>query len=251
MNMTNDEKKLWDKIRMFTPDEPGSALTFSQRLARENRWTHAFALAAIEEYRRFIFLCTTSEKGATPSDQVDQVWHLHLTYTRSYWNTLCRDILGKEIHHNPTKGGRAEGEKFEDMYHYTLNLYRRKFGQEPPPQFWPDATQRFDDIDFQRINLRKFFLLPKPASLKRAMFALPLILIAAMLSIQAYASKDFWVGVSVLILIAAIGWLVSRNSGGGNGSGGGCGSGCGGTHHGDSGCSASGCSGCGGGCGGD
>jgi hypothetical protein len=31
----------------------------------------------------------------TPSEQVDQVWHLHLTYTRSYWDEFCPNVLGQ------------------------------------------------------------------------------------------------------------------------------------------------------------
>jgi hypothetical protein len=43
---------------------------------RANGWSRPFALRAIEEYRKFVFLALVADHQVTPSDQVDQVWHL-------------------------------------------------------------------------------------------------------------------------------------------------------------------------------
>ncbi|WPQ65827.1 hypothetical protein SIO70_13280 [Chitinophaga sancti] len=96
---------LWEKIEQFPIDDGTATLPFSTRLAKEQRWTKKFTLRAILEYKRFIFLCCVLDKGASPSKIVDEVWHLHLTYTRSYWEAFCRDTLGKELHHIPSSGG--------------------------------------------------------------------------------------------------------------------------------------------------
>ena len=88
----------------------------TQRLARDNGWTFEFAERVVEEYRRFAFLAKTAGHPVTPSDEVDQMWHLHLTYTRSYWDDFCGRVLEAPLHHDPTQGGRAEGEKFDDWY---------------------------------------------------------------------------------------------------------------------------------------
>jgi hypothetical protein len=159
--MTEPENLLWQKIESFTLDDPETAFKFSDRLARENGWSPEFTAAVIEEYKKFIFLCCITESGVTPSDAVDQAWHLHLTFTKSYWNDLCRDTLHKEIHHNPTKGGQQEANKFDDYYTATKELYRSKFGYDPPAAIWPVNEKRFSDIDFQRINLKQYWLIKK------------------------------------------------------------------------------------------
>ncbi len=100
--MTEAQEILWKKIKEFEIDEPSSALTFTERLARENGWTIEFTLRAIEEYKKFMFLICIAEHPLTPSDQIDQVWHLHLLYTQSYWNDFCKNTLNKTIHHGPT-----------------------------------------------------------------------------------------------------------------------------------------------------
>ncbi|MCA9199582.1 MAG: hypothetical protein KDA87_18695, partial [Planctomycetales bacterium] len=87
-------------------------MTFAARLARENSWTHAYANRVVLEYKRFCILAVAAGHPVTPSEHVDQAWHLHLTYSRSYWQRFCPDALRMDLHHEPTAGGMAEGEKF-------------------------------------------------------------------------------------------------------------------------------------------
>jgi hypothetical protein len=112
-NLKNDSrtKTLWDKLEEFQLDDFDSTFTFTDRLCRENGWKYEYAVRVINEYKKFIFLICISDHPLTPSDQVDQVWHLHLLYTRSYWTDFCKNTLGREIHHGPTKGGKNEKEK--------------------------------------------------------------------------------------------------------------------------------------------
>jgi hypothetical protein len=80
---------LWLRIKDFELDDQDSHLTFTDRLARENGWTYEFCIRAILEYKKFIYLICLSDQPVTPSDEVDQVWHLHLIYTQSYWKEFC------------------------------------------------------------------------------------------------------------------------------------------------------------------
>ena len=80
-------------------DEPGTRFTFAAQLARDNRWTEEFSERVIREYKRFMLLAVVAGHPVTPSDQVDQAWHLHLTYTRSYWGEFCEGVLRTPVHH--------------------------------------------------------------------------------------------------------------------------------------------------------
>src|SRR5687767_14035376 len=90
--------------RILASDTDGDevALPFAARLARENGWSRSYAERVIEEYKRFVFLAVSgtspSSSGSSeaqsardegrkvcPSEDVDAAWHLHLTYTKSYW----------------------------------------------------------------------------------------------------------------------------------------------------------------------
>ena len=134
---------LWNRIQSFELDDPSATLPFSARLAREQGWSRAYAHAAIEEYKRFLYLAATAPHPVTPSVAVDEVWHLHLVYTRSYWEELCGRVLGKPLHHEPTRGGPSEGRKYADLYARTLARHRETFGEAPPPSLWPPMEQRF------------------------------------------------------------------------------------------------------------
>jgi uncharacterized protein (TIGR04222 family) len=153
----------WRRIEEFDFDEPGVGLTFAGRLARENGWSIGLSRRAMREYRRFLFLALTAGHPVTPSDAVDQVWHLHLTYTRSYWQGMCRDILGRPLHHEPTRGGAAEGAKFEDWYERTRASYARAFGEPAPSDLWPPPEVRFGtDLRYVRVNRARHWIIPRP-----------------------------------------------------------------------------------------
>ncbi|MFD0997963.1 glycine-rich domain-containing protein [Ohtaekwangia kribbensis] len=160
--MTEEQRALWLKVRAFELDDPESAFPFSSRLARENGWTLEYTLRTIEEYKKFMFLICVAGYPLTPSDQVDQVWHLHLLYTYSYWKEFCATVLKREVHHGPTKGGKQEGEKFNDWYTKTLDTYTAIFQEPPPADIWPVNQKRFSEINYQRINLDKNWIIKKP-----------------------------------------------------------------------------------------
>jgi hypothetical protein len=164
--MTPQQQTLWFSIQNFELDDPRASFTFTDRLAKENGWTLEYALRATEEYKKFIFLMCIAEHPLTPSDQVDQVWHLHLLYTRSYWIDLCANTLKKEIHHGPTAGGAAEKDKFENWYDKTLTLYAETFSLVAPVDLWPISKVRFNDVHYVRINTRKNWIVAKPSFLQ-------------------------------------------------------------------------------------
>src|SRR5688572_1762286 len=140
--MTKTLPDLYDRLRTFSIDEGPASLPFEARLARANGWSRTYAGRVIAEYRRFLFLAATAGEPVCPSEDVDAAWHLHLTYTRSYWQRLCGEILGRPLHHEPTKGGREEAGKHRHMYTHTLAVYRDAFGAEPPAAIWPPADTR-------------------------------------------------------------------------------------------------------------
>jgi hypothetical protein len=74
--------------------------------------------------------------------------------------------LEKTIHHNPTKGGKKEGEKFKDWYSKTLDFYVHIFEQSPPSDIWLAPNKRFKEIHFQRVNTQQNWIIPKPQWLK-------------------------------------------------------------------------------------
>ena len=124
-------KTLFDQLEAFT--FPAS---FLPRLCRENSWSASHGKAVLAEYRRFLYLAATSPHPVTPSIAVDQAWHLHLIYTRSYWEVLCGEILGKPLHHEPGTGKPEDTVHFAAQYARTQESYRQVFGEEPPSRVW-------------------------------------------------------------------------------------------------------------------
>ncbi len=161
--INSQQLELYQRIQAFSLDAADAHLPFSTRLARDNGWTIEYANSVINEYKKFIFLAVVADHPVTPSDQVDQVWHLHLLYTHSYWQEFCLKVLQMPLHHGPTQGGSRERRKFDDWYNKTLASYEQFFQQSPPVDIWPPSHIRFGrDIHFVRVNTQENWILPKP-----------------------------------------------------------------------------------------
>ncbi len=166
---------LWHSIAAHTIGPADASLTFAARLARENRWSLSHAERVIGEYKRFCYLAVTAGHQVTPSDAVDQAWHLHLTYSRDYWTIFCPEVLSCDLHHGPTKGGAAERARFYQQYAETLAAYEAAFGETPPGDIWPSAHRRFAvDPGDVRINFSDGIMLPR-----RVALALGLVVLVA------------------------------------------------------------------------
>jgi uncharacterized membrane protein YgcG len=198
----------------------------------------------------------------TPSDSVDQAWHLHMVYTRSYWDELCGKTLGKPLHHGPTKGGLAEDLKFHEWYERTLKSYEQEFQEPPPADIWPGAKVRFSSARrFQRVDVADVWLVPKEKLRAAAILIVGgafccLWLVACSGDEAKEGGLTYWfLGLAVLLMVVIRIAKATRlkSSVGKRSKDQGCGAGCGGGVS-SSGCGSSGDggdSGCGGGgCGG-
>jgi uncharacterized protein (TIGR04222 family) len=155
--MLEKQQQLYQRICAYELDDPSHEIGFLAHLMRANGWGRLLALAAIEEYRKFVFLALEANHQVTPSDQVDQVWHLHLLFSDAYWNDFCPRVLGRPLHHHPARGGQAERDRFHELYRATIHSYRQHFG-EPPADLWPPVDVRFGrDLQMQRGRIRRPF----------------------------------------------------------------------------------------------
>lgn len=264
--MVEPKLVLWQRIRDFEIDGNDVELSFAARLANENGWSVLFARRVIDEYKRFLFLAMVAGHEVTPSDEVDQAWHLHLVYTRSYWEELCGKVLEKPLHHGPTVGGRAEAVRYDENYRRTLASYEKWFGEKPSAEIWPRPQIRFSAGDKHvRVNLARNWVVNKQFVARvAAAFGLFGLCLAGFGAAGANGAGGLLVMLVIILcisfLIVIVGIIKRDKRSGSDGSGynsgcagfwSGCSSACG--TGGDSGCASSGCggSGCGGGgCGG-
>ncbi|GJE25713.1 TIGR04222 domain-containing membrane protein [Methylobacterium organophilum] len=159
---TPERRALWQRIEAHPFERADQALDFTERLARDRGWTREAARGAVAEYRRFCFLAMVSDTPVTPSEEVDEVWHQHLTYSRDYWDVWCGSVLGRRLHHDPTAGGAAEQARFCAQYAETLAFYEGFFGP-PDPVFWPGTASRFRGRPrYRMVDTDRVLILPRP-----------------------------------------------------------------------------------------
>jgi hypothetical protein len=152
------KKELWLRIRNYQFDNlvpphladhvvamfgkhDASTHAFASKLARKRGWSNGFALRAIDEYKKFVYLGVTSDTPVTPSKHVDQVWHQHLLFTKAY-REFCTDILRRDFDHHPELVPMdTQTEVFSEQYEDTLRLYVAEFNKLPPKDIW--GTPKF------------------------------------------------------------------------------------------------------------
>jgi hypothetical protein len=199
------QQELWEKIQNFSLDDPYSSYPLSKKLAQQNNWSISFTNKAIEEYKKFIFLCCISPTGASPSEIVDEVWHMHLTYTENYWVDFCKNTLQQDVHHHPSKGGIAEKSKHVNWYNETLTLYEATFKSPPPANIWPPSSTAAAVIDEDIYD---------PFFLKRIVLVFSIAVLFFILAINLYHTKGpaFLLYFSIICVagLTAI-WLTQKN----------------------------------------
>ena len=137
--LTNHQQDLYLRLQSYCFDAPGGAVTFAAKLACEQGWSAAKSERVLGEYRRFLLLALEAGHPVSPSRTVDLAWHQHLLDTRSYWQEFCPRVLGRPLHHTPSRGGEEERQRLGESYRRTLASYRAFFGEAPPADLWPPA----------------------------------------------------------------------------------------------------------------
>ena len=101
--MNAEQLARWQRIEAAPLISPEEDELFRRKLAVQNGWSREFTARCVAEYRRFVFLAVAAGHPMSPPDAIDQVWHLHLTYTREYWKVFCPEVLGQPLHHPRAK----------------------------------------------------------------------------------------------------------------------------------------------------
>lgn len=127
---------------------------FWQKLTEENSWSLAFSKKAFDEYKKFIYLAKKYGCKVVPSKTIDKVWHLHMTFTKSYWNELCQEVIQMEFHHVPSSQGKDAEFSDNECYEKTKELYEKEFGFAPPSLYWPDVKKsKLNKLHFSFISI--------------------------------------------------------------------------------------------------
>lgn len=151
-----NKKDLWNRLRGYHFDDlvpthltdqilelfggtDASTKAFADKIARKENWKTSFALKAVTEYKKFVYLAMISDTPVTPSKVIDKVWHAHQLFNRGY-RTFCQTVLERNFDHEPELVPfKEETTVFGAQYMATLELYKTEFGIDPPDDVWDRA----------------------------------------------------------------------------------------------------------------
>lgn len=131
MNGSLSDPDMWSRIEEYEFPEVDD-MAFAEYVAEKTGYNSDDAEAMVYEIRRFVYLCVTCPGETRPSALVDEIWHIHLTLTKDYWERFCPEILCRKLHHNPGGPAPYQSPQFEA----TLEQYKQEFGDPPPERYW-------------------------------------------------------------------------------------------------------------------
>jgi hypothetical protein len=141
---------LWDDIASAFGGVNSSTKAFAAKIASKHKWDKSFALKAISEYKKFVYLGVVSNFHVTPSKIIDVVWHEHLLFTKAY-REFCSHVIEYQFDHHPELlPVTEETGRFSAQYIDTLEFYRLEFGVVPPEEIW--GNTKFDKEKLQEAN---------------------------------------------------------------------------------------------------
>ena len=127
---------LWQHIAANFDGSNAFSKAFASKIARKHGWKNLFALKALDEYKKFVYLGIISDFQVTPSKVIDIVWHEHLLFTKGY-RQFCSEVIKYEFDHYPELVPiTQQTEQFNAQYLQTLDLYRTEFNSTPPAEIW-------------------------------------------------------------------------------------------------------------------
>lgn len=161
----------WENVVAQFQGENPFTHAFANKLTRKLDWDHKFALKAIWEYKKFVYLGVISDFNVTPSKIIDQVWHEHLLFTSGY-RKFCEEVIEHQFDHHPELVPiNSQTEAYQTQYVLTLDLYKKEFSIDPPIEIWYNTKFSGDIEELRQKTVKK----KRPANTNLFFISDPLI----------------------------------------------------------------------------
>jgi len=101
-----------------------------KRVQKEKGWSPRMAEVAAKFYRNFLILCKKHEDVAfSPTQQIDEIWHAHILYTKEY-HEMSEKVFGKYLHHQPFhEEDSKENSQEENHIQLLQRFHQEEFGE--------------------------------------------------------------------------------------------------------------------------
>jgi hypothetical protein len=131
---------MWDRITEMFGGTDASTKAFADKISRKHQCSMSYAIKAVNEYKKFLYLAVVSDFHVTPSQAIDKVWHEHILFTQAY-GIFCKEIIEYDLNHYPELlPVEEQTERYHAQYLSTIELYIKEFGKLPPANVW-DITK--------------------------------------------------------------------------------------------------------------
>src|SRR3990167_11032977 len=116
------------------------------RLQKTYNWSEDFANLAINEYAKFLYLCSLFPNDhIIPGKVIDVIWHEHILHTKDYME-FCDEVFKQYLHHEPKDYSKPSDENDKVLFEKTLDKYKTQYGHTAPKSCWIDDVKKTGTI---------------------------------------------------------------------------------------------------------
>lgn len=114
-------------------------------------WDKQRADLAVDWYKRFLAVRAEGYVGLVPTLDIDEIWHLHILYTKDYRQD-CDRIFGRYLDHQPSDGSSETKKKLRAGFQKTTHLFKVYFNEVPPTlESYTSANCDADDCEMRSL----------------------------------------------------------------------------------------------------
>lgn len=96
-----------------------------EKFSFENNLNIEISHEYFNELKKYLYLCSISNKKLAPSEEIDKIWHTFILFTKDY-RFYCSNYLGRFIDHVPKVSNSISEENYLQN---TITLYHDVFGK--------------------------------------------------------------------------------------------------------------------------
>ncbi len=135
---------LWQRIQDIKLENLKKGLFFRQ-LMSEYGWKPFLANHALQEYKRFMYLCVVTRKNLKAPKLIDKVWRLHMRDKDEYYYRFCIVTLRHLVRH-PSE--RSTDVRLIENQRYIASAYKYYFKEAMPSRIWNDYYHVYGFVKF-------------------------------------------------------------------------------------------------------
>jgi hypothetical protein len=127
------DQELWNRLWVYRFPDAGPIGAMRRSVRTDISRQHEVE-QCLTDYRRFVYLLASGNKGLSPPPAIATIWFGHAKDRRTDYGRFEREVVGCQLPELPTSRFNPNAPD----YLLSKEVYRQEFDVDPNPKIWPE-----------------------------------------------------------------------------------------------------------------